>query len=886
MNSTRYQRIGFLLLMLLAWVAIAAPLHGQGIPPKDGGLPLDSVGVDTLRTEESGADSLNATAGDGAKGIDTIVSFSARRIINDVKNKKLRLIGEAELINGSQRLTAHYIEIDLDGSTLYARAAYDSVTRKYTEVPVFKDNGQEIVANELTYNFKTKQATLAAAETQFQDGFYYGAHINRVTEQTIFIEDGKYTTCDAPHKHFYFASPRMKIIAGDKIFADQVALYVADVPILYMPFGLYFASRRGKQSGIILPTLPLPLEQRGVTLSGLGFFWAGNEYVDAKILTWFYSKGGYTLENTWRAKINSIKLESANLGVTYSKVRYDVDDDFTSSYIVNYGHNQQFGRRTRISGTINYTTQNAIRNSTTQFNPLNRLQDITTQNVTSNISLSTSTAWGLSFSGGYSRTQQIITNELTSEFPVSIQLPTWTPFASANATDPGPLDNLTFGYSGRGSVRTVRKDTIPGGGFRVDDTPIGFTHTPSVSFSYRLADYFTFQPSFSYTESWFRRRLTRVGARTSSGVDTVADTFETGFFRAPFMSGQASITTRLYGIIQPKVFGINAIRHTFSPTITAIYSPDYSDPRYDYYRTYVDSVDSVTNRIVQYSVFEYDGGVASLPFPGKQEVIRLSIANSIEAKIAQPDTLPDVKVTLLNLSAGVSYNAAAPGNFRWSEIGVSASTNLGTVGSLNGSATFDPYDTDIKGQRIPTTLLDNNKGLLRVTNMGVQVSTSFSDQGFTTGTFTPQEVSDSGRGRVSRFDFEQIPFDESEFFGESVRGDRDFRPPWQISLNASYSVSPDFNFTDTIGSRTNFSLSTNFSFSLTPSTRITSGGTYNFDVGKILIPSISVSKDLHCWEMTFSWVPGSSHGGGFYFKIGLKAPQLQDIKLEKKSGFY
>jgi len=857
--------------MLLRFTVFAAVALGAGlllpstVRGQDDELPLDRV--DTL-----GQDSIRIEA-PGRSGIDTIVAYHARDIIDDIRGRRLLLYGDAEVVYGNQRLTGHYIEVDFNASTLYARASLDSATGKYSEVPVFREGDNEVTANEIRYNFKTKRATLTAAESQFQDGFYFAEKTYRVSQNTIYIKDGRYTTCDAPHPHYYFSAPEMKIIERDKVFADQVTLNVADVPVFFIPFGVFFASRSGKQSGIILPVLPPSLDaQKGVVFEGLGFFWAGNEYVDNLVTADLYSKGGYTVRNRLRSRINAIQLERSQLDVTLTRSRTDPDMPLVTSWIVNYAHAQRLGRRTSVVGSINYTTKDAIRNATSIGNRFDPATDITRQVVTSNLSLATQTAWGLSLSATYSREQNILTDELTQSIPVSIQLPNWSPFASTSS-DASPLSTLRLGYLGRGSVQILRQDTMAGGGFRTIDTRYGFTHQPSFGFSVRLGSYFSLLPSFTYTESWFPRRMVKEVV-----ADTIISRFDYGFRRAGFFSVGAAISTKLYGIVQPRLFGINAIRHTIEPAIDVAYAPDYSDPRFGYFEQIVEPR---TGAVRTYSIFEGAAGPdIALPFSGKREEIGLTIRNAFEAKVAQGDTLPDRKITLLNLTGTVRYNAAAPRNFRWSPISLGANMDLGPVGNLSASAAFSLYDTDSTGIEIPELLADNAKGWARLTSINLSFNTRFSDQGFSTNPLPPI-ITDTSKVRHSRFDFSQIPYDDAEFFGETVRGASEYRIPWSISVSASYFSTPNYNRVNPPVTTSSLSFRTDIDVSLTPTVSLRTAGTYNLIDKKIVVPSISLVKDLHCWELSFNWIPPSSYNGGYSFRLGIKATQLQDVQIKK-----
>lgn len=885
--------IGFL-LFLIASLAVSEMAHAQGSrprrppaqrrdttrtdtlrrdTPRTDTLRADTLrsGIDTLRADTLAVDSLSgdSLAVTGRKsGIDTVVVYSARdSIIFDVKGKKMRLYNDASVNAGPQKLSAAYIEVDFNASTLYAEARYDSASRQYTGVPIFRDRDQELSANTLAYNFKTQKGTLGAAETKLDEGFYYGEKIKRVDENTFFVKDGRYTTCDAPHPHFFFSSPEMKVVVNDRVFADQVALNIADVPILYLPFGVFFPGKSGRQSGLIIPRWS-QTTQRGFTIEDLGYFWVINDYLDSRFGADLYSKGGFTFRNSTRFRLRGV-IEQSDLNLTYGQARYDPDEPLVSSYIIGYSHQMPVGRRGRLGGSLNFASQNAIRNTTTRINPFDRLDDITTQRITSDLSFSSSTEWGASYSLGYRRSQNIITDELDVTLPLSFSLPTYTPFATDDGE--GALENLSIGYSGSATAQFLRQTPIEGGGFRVHDSRYAVSHSPSVSITPKLG-YFSFQPSVSYSESWFFRRSIRqpVG-------DTIGVTYLPGFYRAYSWSAGASVSTKLFGIVQPQILGINAIRHTIIPTIGLRYSPDFGQKSYGYYDEYFNPT---SNSVERYSIFEADQGLASVPGSGMQQLITLDLANDFEAKIAQGDTAEDKTIKLLSLRMNTAYNAAAPGNFRWSEIVMSASTELGIIGHLSGNARFDLYDRDSLGRRIPELLIKKGKGLWSAQSVNLTLGTGFSDQGFSANV-PVTAVSDSAAARRARFNFEHIEFNDDEFFGEEVRGNPEFEIPWSVNLLASYYVNRGLNndFTSKL------SMDVSFTFTVTPTTRISSGAQYDFDEGRFRIPAIRLYKDLHCWEMQFDWNPGQGFGSGFYFRIGLKAPQLRDIKLERQEVF-
>ncbi|KXK56282.1 MAG: Organic solvent tolerance protein OstA [Chlorobi bacterium OLB7] len=845
-------------LPLLAGVAAANAQPQDGAPDSSAvAPPPDSITVRPLQRST----------------LDTTVRASARRSVLDLKAKKARLYGDATLVKGSIILKAHYIEVDFNKSEMYAESEFDSARGRYVGQPVqLNDGTTPLTADKLSYNFKTRQGVVAAAETSIEGGYVHFDRFKKVTENVLYGQNGVYTTCDAPHPHYFFTTPRMKVVTGDRVFLDQVTLNIADVPILYLPVGLFFPNRSGRSSGLILPQ-PQVTGTRGFMLQGMGYFWDISDYLDNTLTTDLYTKGGYTLYNTTRFRLRGV-VERSDLTLMYGQTRDDPDLPFNTNIQARYYHSQKIGRRTTLGGSFVYATQNSIRNTQTRLGESGRFQDYTTQDLTSDFSYATSWDWGGSFSATLSRRQNIVTDELLTTVPLSLSLPTWTPFAS-NSGEGGVFDNLSLGFGLRGTYQAERggfDSTFPGR-FRVREDRYGVTFSPSVSVSPKFS-YFTITPFFNPASSLFFRRMVR-----EADGDTIRTRFVDGLYPTFTYNAGVNISTKLFGIVQPKLFGLNAIRHTLLPSIGYSYTPDRS--RLGLFRDQF--YNPITNQVESYNIFERDGGVASIPSAStKQNNITFALQNQFDAKIAQGDTLPDAKITLLTLNLNTAFNLTAD-SVGWSDINMNAGTSLGAIGSLSANATLSLYAPDTLGRNTAQMVFGDGRWFPRVVRAGVQFSTNISDQGFGFGGTTTSRSSDTAQGRSNRFDFEPVAFDEAEFYGQRVRGNGEFRIPWSASFGGSYNITPSVQ--PGKPAVQDFSINTSFQFSPTPTTTLRSSLSYNIRDRQIVIPTISIQKDLHCWEMAFDWQI-SGYGRGYYFRIGLKAPQLQDLKLEQNRTFF
>ncbi|MFH1051974.1 MAG: putative LPS assembly protein LptD [bacterium] len=814
--------------------------------------------------------------------IDSVVVYKAKDSVKfNLRKKEMYLRGESELDYKVQHLSAEIQVIDFNTSVLTAHGVKDS-NNKIIGFPKFTDKGESYVGEQIIYNFKTSQGTISLGETQVSEGYYFGSKIKRISGSELFVQDGCYTTCDAPHPHFYFGSPEMKVIASDRIFLDPLIFYVEDLPIFMLPFGLFFPNKSGRQSGIMIPSFFFS-NNRGVVIQDLGVYFALSDYYDTQFNLDFFSKGGYTLKNSTRWKL--LDVFDGNMNLEYGKTRYDPDDDYTKNYKIALRHNHTIDPQSRIVANLSFMSQDF--NVNTDFkNYNNRL----TQNVTSNASYSKSFDNGSSMSVAYNREQNIRTEEwrentarLNYSFP---QLQPLKSLVPAGTWLPDWMRDLSFSYSGSGNYyqeNVMQSDSNYKWNYRSS-----ITHNPSVSISPKLG-YFNINPYFSFGANNYFRRLTKTYNPEDS---TVSESFEDGFFTEYNYSTGVDVSTRLFGIITPKLLGVNAVRHTFQPSVGYAFSPDLSTPDYNFYGRYFNIADS---NEVKYSRFSADGG--GIASSRESQSLRYSILNSFEAKIAQGDTIPDKNVEFFRWTINSSYDMTDTAfNFRdvsmqlripaLSDINMSASANF-TV--YDEAKKWDEKTQDYTGSRtrINETLYENGKGLMRLTNFNMQFSTSFSSKGMNVNPSFGQDAqpvapkdsaSSPGLGDrfKQRYDFEEEYVD---LYGDNSPGYSPIVIPWNLTLGLTFQYSEPYRHQ--IERRIN--LTSSFSFNLTNTWSIRGNAQYDFKNMELLAPSFEINKDMHCWQLSFQWWP-IGYNAGFYLRFAIKAPQLQDLKIEKKDN--
>jgi len=344
---------------------------------------------------------------------------------------------------------------------------------------------------------------------------------------------------------------------------------------------------------------------------------------------------------------------------------------------------------------------------------------------------------------------------------------------------------------------------------------------------------------------------------------------------------------RLFGFIKSSSVGLLAFRHTYNPSISFRFSPDFGNPNYEFYDTYYNPL---INQYVQYSRFVNEGGSHSTG--NLTQSLSYSDMHSFEVKVKTNDSLGEKKLELLRLNFGTGYNFGAD-SLRLSPLSMQFRSPALDFLNFTGSANFTFYDEDIiyDNNGLPTNqtryvdrfLLEANKFPLRLTNLSMSFSTSFSNKGgFSSGTFgkdvskTPKDSIVPGERFSQRLNEEEELFD---FFGDSFPGYSPMDLPWSINLAVSYSYS---HYTINNYNK-NFTLNGDLTLDITKTWKLSARSQFDIISGEILTPYFTITKDLHCWNLLFTWSP-SPINGGFYLKFGINAPQLQDLKLEKRSN--
>ena len=862
----------------------------------------DTMIVDSIETKGDTA-TLDTTTKNKDESLDIPVDYVADdSIIVNVRTKTVYLYKNAKVVYGEQVITADYIEFDMKNNNFYA-SALPGASREddLSKFPVFEDGSQKFEADVIKYNFKSKKGLIEQVYTEQGEGYLHGEKIKRHTNEHIHIKNGKYTTCDMKHPHFYLALTKAEIIPDDKIVSGPVYMVVGDIPIypLFLPFG-FFPSTKTAKSGILIPDYGEDA-QRGYFLKDGGFYWAINEYMDLKTLGSYYSNGtwgvGAEARYRFRYKFNG------NLDFDFFREKFEVDNGLDMSYRQDmrlyWTHNQdpKANPYNRFSANVRFSTTEYDENYTYDSRYLNNTQS-------SNISYSRSWPGGspFSLSANIRQSQNKSTGNHNFKLPdLTFNVSQINPFQSDTRTDKKWFDNIQLSYSSRFSNTIDVKDSLlfDNRGWESDSFDYGFSHRIPLSFVFKPLSFseapkttagkivrnvvkpfntLTITPSFNYEGVFYNSIVNKDyivetdsanGEQSSKLIEQKVDGFRYGQVFYPRIS--AGMAPKLYGMYMSKNenFPIQALRHVITASANFSYTPDFSEYNQDYFDTVYDPL-STTGGYTRYSVFE-NGMYGTPTSPRESGVISLGLRNNLEMKVReQTDSTENLrKVSLLDrFDFSTSYDMFAD-SLNWSNISFNSSTKLFKKSlDVRVKATFDPY----AWIENPDTNRDNY----------VKIDKSlYKDQG------KLANMSNLTLGLSYRINNKTIV----DIFGSDIEEEKKARKEYDPYdyYNVKWSLSFSYDFTrrkPTVFDSATTVQTVRISGSLSPTDTwsVNASTGYDFTSKKMSYTTMTVSKDLHCFSARLTFSPFGNHKY-YMFSIGAKSSMLSDLKYEKRDNW-
>lgn len=864
------------------------------------GLRYDSTAIDT-------------TAADSAKrkpGIDAPVDYECTdSLVYDAETRLVHLYGKAQVKYMDMTLNAAKITMNMDSSMVRAAGERDTAGI-LQDKPVYSQGSDNYHSELMAFNFKTKKGYITNVETTQGDGFMQSQHSKRAADGTLYLEHAKYTTCDAKHPHFYLALSRAKVRPGKESVFGPAYLVVADVPLpLAVPYG-FFPFNKKYSSGFIMPSYG-DETSRGFYLRDGGYYFAINDYMDVKALGEIYTKGSWGLS----AETNYRKRYRYN-GNFYISFLRTVDGEknmpdyaVTKSLKVQWTHSKdaKASPNTTFSARVNFASENYERsNLESMYNPLAYTQSTRASSVSFS---HTFPSIGLNIAGSTNLTQSLRDSSVSMTLPdLSISLNRFYPFRRKHqAGKERWYEKISMSYTGSLSNSINTKEDKLFKSNLVKDWRNGMQHRIPIDATFQVFKYINISPQFSLRDIMYTNRVMRSWDETTQ--KEVADTTY-GFYNLYDWSLGVSANTTLYGFYKPwrKLFGdkIIAVRHVFKPSVSFSYAPDFTSSHYGYQRTYVKTDANGEVSTVTYS--PYSGGIYSYPSGTKQGMITMSVSNNVEMKVkSDRDTTGERKISIIDeLYGALSYNMAAETR-PWSNLNTRIRLKLTKNYTFSMAAVFATYAYafDKNGRVVTSDRTEwsygrfgrfqgmsqnlsytfNNETLSKLFSRRSDRSTASNDE---TDTDTDTDAEDANidpdlrnAKKGGKQKKQKAKVDEDGYLRFSL--------PWSFTVSYGISMAEDrskqinvrrmrypYSFTQTMNFSGYLRIAEGWNISFT------SG--YDFNYHELSMTTASVSRDLHCFEMSCSVVlrPYSS----FNFTFRARANELADaLKWDKRSSY-
>lgn len=884
---------------------VAAPMEQQQSQSLAGSVRLRHRAAlgDSVALRDQTLDTITSPPADTARfkkthaiDLDHVVTFSSKDSIVLYGRKDLRLYGDSQVNYDDIKLTASSIKMNMDSNVVHAVGVLDSIG-ELQGTPVFTDASGEYKSKKMAFNFKSKKGIITDIITEQGDGYLTGGVTKKHEDDEYHIMNGRYTTCDNhEHPHFYFQITKAKMRPKKNVITGPAYMVLEDLPLpLAVPFA-FFPFTNKYSSGVLVPTFGEDYN-RGFYLRNGGYYFALSQYVDLALTGEIYTRGswGVTLQSNYSKRYKFSGRFSASYLTTINGDKGDADYYKARNFSLQWSHSQnaKANPNMQLSASVNFATSGYSRNNLTDYYSSTFTENTKSSTVNWSYNFPNS-KWSISATASVS--QRSADSTLTVSFPnFTVTMAQVAPFKRKKAAGAERwYEKITISYSGRFQNSLTAKENEFFHKSLVKDWRNGFSHTMPISATFNVFKYINVTPSITLNDRMYTSKIKQSWDPNASAV--VRDTTYS-FYNIFDFSASISFNTKLYGFYKPLKFmgdKLQMVRHVITPQITFSAAPDFSSKFWGYYGNYTYTDSKGETQTTTYPYFAH--GLYSTPGQGKTGMVTFNIANNLEAKVrSDEDSTGYKKISLIeNLTLSQSYNFAAD-SLRWSNLNTSILLRLTKSFNLNLSATWDVYKYGLNEYGNPVRInklrLFHGGGWGRLSSTGTSFSYTFNNDTFKKLFGRGSKKKDYEKKKSSSSESN----DDIENSGGKVEGsDITLRPdgymqwncPWSLTINYSLNYGYgafDYKKMEYKGKWTQ-NLSFNGNIKPTKNWNISINGSYNFDTHKIAYMNCSVSREMHCFVMSASFVPVGPYKS-YNFHIAVKSSILSDFKYDKHSSY-
>lgn len=857
----------------------------------------DSIRLDSIQRARS-------------NGLESPVKYTAKdSMVYFADTKTAHLYGTSSIDYENMNLKSDKIYMSLDSSLVRATGSADSTAENgIRNKPVFSMGKDTYESDTMAYNFKSKRGLIRDVYTEQQEGYLKGEKAKRDSSGVIYLKHGRYTTCDDPHPDFYIALSRAKVRPGKDVVFGPAYLVVADVPLpLAIPYGFFPFSKK-YSSGFIMPSYG-DEQNRGFYLRDGGYYFAINDKMDLKLLGEIYTRGSWGVSVTSnykkRYRYNGNFLFSYQNTKTGDKGMPDFQENTSFKLQWRHTQDQKANPFSTLTASVNFATTSYERNNlTSMYNP----QAMTQSTRTSSVNWSTNfSSIGMSLSAEANVAQNMRDSMVSLTLPnLNINIANFYPFRRKKmAGEERWYEKISVRYTGQLKNSLDAKEDKVFKSDLVKDWRNAMSHQIPVQANFTVFDYLTISPSFHFTDRMYTNKIMR--SWDEDEQVEVADTTY-GFYNVYNWNVNLSLTTKLYGFWTPnkKIFGdkIQTIRHVMTPTVTLQYAPSFAASHYGFWDTYQYTDANGEVHLKEYSPFSH--GLFGTAPNTRSESITMQLSNNIEMKVkSDKDSTGYKKLSVIDeLGFSLSYNAATDWH-RWSDLSMNLRLKWWKSFPINISSRFAMYAYEFNeaGRPVIGNHTEIGKGRMpRFQGFNMNIPLTLNPENlkkwFGGGEDEEEEEYDDGEGVDTNIetniddDMERGKHAAKKKSGNIAETDADgymrFNMPW--SLTFGYGISMRENTAGRFNKkRMRYPYKYSQTLNISGNVRLSDGWNinfssgYDFDAHEMSMTVASLSRDLHCFNMSASVVLHPYTSYNFTFRCN--ASTLTDaLKYDKKSG--
>ncbi len=860
-----------LLFVAIRTEAIALPVYAD---------TTSRPAADTLHTNDSIPTADSVKSSPPMKLEFDLVRHADDSIVQNLAEKQVFLYGNAEVTYGDIDLKAAFIRVDFNNNTIFARGVKDS-TGKIIGKPVFKQGDETFKTKNITYNFVTRKGIIHDVRTKQDQGFLHSAIVKRMPDNTVNVKNGYFTTCSNQPPDYEFRFAKARVIPQKLIITGPVYMEIEGVPLpLALPFGI-FPNNPKRQSGFIVPTYG-ESANRGFYLEGGGFFWAASDHFTLKVTGDIFTGGSWKVAPvlTYRKRYKYSGALSFSMAQNVINTKGDPDYSKSKDFRIRWTYNQDPKARpnSTFSANVNIITSNYVKYNT--VNPDTYLSN----------EFQSSVAYQKSWAGKYFLTASASHRQNTKTHVVQVTLPELTftvnrfyPFRKKNGSSNNPFSGLSISYTmaAKNTINTTDTMLFKPTTFS-HDMDNGIMNTVPINLPLKVLKHFTLSTSVNLKDRMYFKSLRKYWVDTSATSGYVAIDTIPGFNNLIDFGVSTSLSTKIYGMLRFKKGFLRAVRHVMTPSVGFAYVPDFGNEKWGYTGHYYDT----TGRAVMYS--KYGGPGFLYGAPGIQKVgnINFSLANSLEIKVrSRKDTVTGLKKIPLiqNFTISGNYDFARD-SLRMSNLYLSGRTTLWKGLTVQYASLLNPYVVDSAGRLINKTEWQVNHQLFRMDNSSWNVSFNFN---LSDKDFKKEKKKSKKQVATEKESLKGTPETEANDILNNPQNYVNWDVSWSLNLSYHFTYTNVKNFVNQVWTpRKTLVQTLGFSgqVNITPNWKFTFRSGWDFTNNQLSYTSVNLYRNLHCWEMRFSWIPIGPRKS-WNFSINVKASILQDLKLTKKKDF-